>query len=299
MAEKNNALALAKQTQSGVLAQIQKFQSRGELTLPQNYSVENAMKSAWLMIQETIDRNKRPALEVCTQNSFANALLSMAVQGLNPDKKQCYFIVYGTKLLCQRSYFGAAAVAKRVNGNVVDFQAQPIYEGDDVQTEIRNGKTYIIKHTSAFGNIDKKKIIGAYCVVEQENEDNYAVIMGMDEIKDAWRKSQMNPLDDNGNIKPNSTHGQFTQEMAKKTVINRAAKNIINMSDDGNLIAQIAKQNDVDIALAESEQEIAENANNGPVIDAEFMTVEDSPQLSEPDENGEVTEATTEEEEGF
>lgn len=288
MAEKSTALQLAKQTQQGVLAQIQKFQSRGELTLPQNYSAENALKSAWLLIQETVDRNKKPALEVCTQNSFANALLSMVVQGLNPDKKQCYFIVYGNKLLCQRSYFGAEAVAKRVNSNVLDFQPQPIYEGDGVEIEIKDGKNYITKHTRSFGNIDKKKIEGAYCVVIQNDGDNYAVVMNMDEIKDAWRKSQMNPVMENGNIKPGSTHDQFTGEMAGKTVVNRAAKHIINKSDDGNLITRIAKQNDVDIAQAEAEQEISEHANKGAVIDADYMEITDPP-ATDP-ETGEVIE---------
>lgn len=275
MAEKNQALALAQKTQDGVMAKIRQFQERGELTLPANYSPENALKSAWLTIQETVDRNKKPALEVCTQNSFANALLTMVVQGLNPDKKQCYFIVYGNKLLCQRSYFGAASVAKRVNSNVLDFNPQPIYEGDNVEMEIRNGKTYITKHTRAFGDINKKAITGAYCVVEQADGDSYAVVMTMDEIKDAWKQSQMNPVTDKGDIKPGSTHEKFTGEMAGKTVINRAAKHIINMSDDGNLVASIAKQNDVDIAQAEAEAEIAENANKGAVIDAEFMEVHD------------------------
>lgn len=63
----------------------------------------------------------------------------------------------------------------------------------------------------------------------------------MEEIKAAWRKSRMNPVDDRGNIKPSSTHGQHTKDMAIKTVVNRACKYIINSSDDSSLVAESLK----------------------------------------------------------
>ncbi len=74
------------------------------------------MKSAWLILQAAVDKDKKPVLEVCSKNSIANALLDMVVQGLNPAKKQCYFIAYGNGLACQRSYFGTMAVTKQVAG---------------------------------------------------------------------------------------------------------------------------------------------------------------------------------------
>ena len=79
-----------------VLSKIKDFEEAGELKLPTNYSAANALKSAWLILQETKDRNDKPALVVCTKESVANALLDMVVQGLSPMKKQCYFIVYGS-----------------------------------------------------------------------------------------------------------------------------------------------------------------------------------------------------------
>ena len=269
------ALQLAQKTQESVLEKVKKFQERGELSFPANYSPENALKSAWLMIQQTEDRNHNPAIEVCTQVSIANAMLSMVVQGLNPDKKQCYYIVYGKTLTAQRSYFGSQVVAKTVNTNVVDFSAQPIYEGDTLEYDIRNGKKYITKHTQAFGNVDKKKITGAYCTVIQADGDNYSDIMTFEEIKKAWEKSPTRPFNDDGTLKPNSTHGQYTADMACKTVINHAAKHIINTSDDRNLVVQIARQNDEDNARAEAEAEIAENANKGAIIDVEGTIVDE------------------------
>src|SRR5690554_210800 len=89
-----------------VQGQIKQFESKGELTFPQNYNVENALKAAWLKLQGTVNKNGAPVLESCTQDSIANALMDMAVQGLTPAKDQGYFIAYGRQLVFQRSYFG-------------------------------------------------------------------------------------------------------------------------------------------------------------------------------------------------
>lgn len=96
-----------------VLARIEDFQKTGGMVLPKDYSVENHMKSAWLILQATTDRSGQQALAVCTKESIANALLDMVLQGLAVSKKQGYFIVYGNKLEFQRSYFGTVALAKR------------------------------------------------------------------------------------------------------------------------------------------------------------------------------------------
>lgn len=143
----SNQLAVRKETIDIVTARVREFQNKGELYFPSNYIPENALKSAWLTIQETEDKNKKPALEVCTKESIANALLSMVIQGLNPDKKQCYFIVYGNKLQLQRSYFGSMAVAKSVDIYIEDIYGMVIYGGDEFEYEISKGKKIVTKHT--------------------------------------------------------------------------------------------------------------------------------------------------------
>ena len=52
----------------------------------------------------------------------------------------------------------------------------------------------------------------------------------------------MSPVDNNGNIKTGSTHYEFMEEMAKKTVINRACKPIINSSSDAYLYQSVQRQ---------------------------------------------------------
>lgn len=272
--QKPNTQIAKKETIDIVTARVKQFQNNGELFFPANYSPENALKSAWLQLQEVQSKDYKPALQVCTKDSIANALLSMVVQGLNPDKKQCYFIVYGTKLQMQRSYFGSMAVTKAVNPDIDEIYADVVYEGDGFKYNKVRGRTVIAEHTQTIENVKKDKIIAAYCMVLYKSGKEESTIMTFEEIKQAWKQSKMNPVDEKGKLKVGGTHEKFTADMCKKTVINRACKPIINSSDDSNLLARYAKQTFSDIAEAEAEEEISENANM-EYIDVDVTEVED------------------------
>ena len=275
----SNNLALVKKDVVDVVGKkVQEFVSRGELHLPPNYSVENAMKSAWLILQNTVNKDKRPVLEVCSKDSIANALLDMAVQGLNPAKKQGYFIAYGKQLTFQRSYFGTMAVTKRVTG-AKEINAYVIYEGDEVEYELKNAKIVNLVHKQKFGNINKDKIAGAYATIIMPDENVYYEVMTMDEIRMAWKKSQMWGKDQDKERK-GSTHDEYRQEMAKKTVINRACKRFLNSSDDGSLLVQYINRADEVAAEAEIEAEIEENANQ-ELIDIEYEVEDETPAAEE------------------
>lgn len=150
-----------------VLTRIEEFQKTGGMVLPKDYSVENHMKSAWLILQATTDRSGQPALSVCTKESIANALLDMVLQGLAVSKKQGYFIVYGNKLEFKRSYFGTIALAKRTGGIKTEPVANVIYEGDEFVYSIdpKTARISIVKHEQKIDNIDNSKIKGAYALV--------------------------------------------------------------------------------------------------------------------------------------
>lgn len=250
----------SKEVVESVASRVRDFTSKGELVLPANYSAENSLKSAWLLLQETVDREKKPVLQSCTQASIANALLDMVVQGLNPAKKQMYFIAYGNKLMCQRSYFGTMALAKEMSG-VTDIWAEVVYQDDVFAYEIIRNRKCITTHTQKLKNIQPDKIIAAYCVIEfGDGRAPTTEIMTMEQIKKSWAKSKMSP------DSPNSTHSQYPDEMAKRTVINRACKPLINSSSDSNLFLESFNRVDEEQAEDEIVAEIAENANQ-EVID--------------------------------
>jgi len=277
-----NELALIKKDVVDVVGKkVQEFVARGELHLPPNYSVENAMKSAWLILQNTVDKDKRPVLQVCTRDSIANALLDMAVQGLNPAKKQGYFIAYGKQLVFQRSYFGTMAVTKRVAG-AKDIFAEVVYKGDEFEYTIKNGNKYITKHIQRIENVDPDNIVAAYCTIIFDDDRQFTDIMTWQEIQKAWSKSKMNP------DKDGSTHKEFAQEMARKTVINRACKRYLNSSDDGSLLMYHVNRADEVIAEAEVEAEIEENANQELIdIDADYELLDEGADTEESAEDTE------------
>lgn len=237
----------------------------GMLHLPPNYSAPNALRAAYLILQETVDRNKKPVLESCTRASIANSLLSMVVQGLDPNRNQAYFIAHGTQLTLRRSYFGTLALAKRLGG-VKDAYAEVIYEGDEFEFETERGRKKILKHKQTLESISKGKLIGAYVVVEFVDGREDAEVMPMSEIQKAWAKGGDN----------NPARREFPGEMAKRTVLNRALKRHINSSDDSHLglVLHYANRNETEAAHDEIEVEAREVANREVLVIEDERTID-------------------------
>lgn len=248
---------------------------RNQLHLPPNFSPENALKSAWLTMQATVDRSNQPVLKSCTRQSVVNALLDTVVQGLHPGKKQCYYIAYGEVLLCQRSYFGDMALVQRIipGSNVY---AEVIWAGDEIEYEIVRGQKKIIKHSQKLANVgDLSKVAGAYCVIEVPDQPDRVTIMTIDQIKSSWKKSKTYKGPESKTF-----HTEQPDQAALRTVIRRACKPIINSSDDQYLLLSI-QRNEIDAADAEIEEAAMLAADTG-VIDL------DPPESTE---GGEVPEA--------
>jgi recombination protein RecT len=188
----------------------------------------------------------------------------MVLQGLNPVKKQCDFLVYGNKLTLQREYHGTIALAKRY-ADVREPVANVIYEGDTFEYAIQpNGYKKVTKHEQALDNIDSNKIKGAYAtlIFNDPEREPYVEIMTMAEIRQAWMQ---------GATKGNSpAHKNFPGEMCKKTVISRACKLFISASDDSSLFDDDPQ----DDRTAAAKQAITENANK-EVITMDAVVVED------------------------
>ncbi len=271
--DNNRQIAKYENIADQVLNRIEKFQADGGITIPANYSVENNMKSAWLVLQATEDRNGNKALSVCTKESIANALFDMVLQGLSVSKRQGYFIVYGNKLEFQRSYFGTVALAKRTGGMTKEPVANVIYEGDDFAYSIdpETARIRIVKHEQRIENIDNNKIKAAYALVTMPDGETQVTIMSMQQIRAAWNQ---------GATKGNSpAHKNFAEEMAKKTVIGRACKMIINSSDDAWLYE--GKGDDMDTDVAGKQREAAVNTAKQTLNvseDADYEEVGSQPQ---------------------
>lgn len=208
-----------------VLDRVKQMQDTQDLSLPKNYNASNALNAAFLELQKVQDRNHRPALEVCSHDSIVKSLLDMTLQGLSPAKDQCYFIVYGKELQMQRSYFGTVAAVKRLDG-VKKVRAEVVHEKDDFEIGANEDMELVVKRfVPKFENQDNQ-IIGAFAMIKTDEGTDFTV-MTKKEIDQSWAQTRQ---------KNNKVQQNFSQEMAKRTVLNRAAKMFINTSDDSDLL---------------------------------------------------------------
>lgn len=250
--ENQNTTAVARtknDISAQVLAKVDSFQQSGELRLPKEYSVENALKSAYIILSDP----KNNLLEKCDKSSVAEALLKMVVYGVSPIKKQCYFIPYGNKLECSVSYAGNIAIAKRF-GNLKSIKGNAIFDGDTFEFEVdaATGRRKVLKHTQTLESVGNPKLKGAYAVYELNDGTIDVEVMNIVQIQAAWGQ---------GGSKGNSpAHKNFGDQMAIKTVINRACKLLISSSDDSSLYDPLDEQT-IDVSKENVEHEIKENAN--------------------------------------
>ena len=255
----------------GLSKQLQKKCEYG-LSFPDDYNVANALTGAYLVLKETTDKSGKPILETCSQVSIANALMDMCVLGLNVQRKQGYFIAYGGKCQFQRSYFGNITIARRFG--LKDIHAEVIYEGDNFVYHIEDGNKVLDKHEQSIANIDNDKIIGAYAVVIMQDGTKMLEVMNMNQIKQSWQQGY-------GYKEGSGTHSKFADQMAKKTVINRALKQIINTH--GDVFVQEADERTEDVDRMEQVEadvayEIAENSNKEEFIIDEPPAIEEKPE---------------------
>lgn len=285
----------AKQITSAVAERLDTLKDEG-LALPAHYNAQNALKAAYLRLQTVKDRQGRPALTVCTEPSIANALLDMAIQGLSPAKNQCYFIVYGNELQMQRSYFGTIAALKRLD-SIEDIDAQVIHQGDEFEIGAdETGHIIVTKFKPSFANLDKP-IKGAFAFIKLTNGRTAYTVMTKAQIDVSWSQSRN---------RQNKVQDKFSDEMAKRTVINRAAKMFINTSDDSDLLtgsinaateAEYEEPKDVTATITEEEssKQLLADFKKAQAAEKKSNTPQgpDKPVEAEKVEDGETIESET------
>ena len=266
----------------GLVSQLQTKEKYG-LTFPKDYNYQNELMGAYLILKDTQDNNKKCVLDSCSQASIANTLMDMVTLGVSMQKKQCYPVAYGGKLQCQISVYGNTCIARRYGLKTID--AMCIYEGDTFTYHIENARIVIDEHKQDFLHINKDKIIGAYAIVTMDDGSQYVELMNMDMIKQAWKQGYS--YKDSGS----GTHQKFADQMAMKTVKNRALKYIIRtygtqaVSDAYDNFEETEMD---DRVVMDVQHDISENANSEDfVVDAEVIDAVEPEQSAEPEHDGE------------
>lgn len=271
-----NLEVVKKDISAQVLSKIELFQKSGELRIPKDYSPENALKSAYLILSDP----KNNLLQKCNKESTANALLKMVVWGLSPLKKQCSFIPYGDKLECTIEYAGNIVLAKRFGG-LKWIKPNAIFDGDVFEFEVdaMTGRRKILKHEQTLDSIGSKTLKGAYAIYMMNDGTMDVEIMNISQIHSAWNQ---------GGAKGNSpAHKNFPDQMAQKTVVNRACKLLIRGSDDNVLYSDETDENETNPV----QREINENAN---IEDISFEDVSQNNESTDEDPQQQQEEAVEE-----
>lgn len=270
----------------GLVSQLQQKEKFG-LAFPKDYNYSNELMGAYLILKETTDANKKPVLESCSQVSIANTLMDMVTLGVSMQKKQCYPVAYGGKLQCQISVYGNTCIARRYGLKTID--AMCIYDGDEFKYHIENARIVIDSHTQDFMNINTDKIIGAYAIVTMADGSQYVELMNISMIKQAWKQGF--GYKENGS----GTHQKFTDQMAMKTVKNRALKYIIRTYGTqavSDAYDNVESTETDDRTVMDVEHDISENANSEEFqAEPEVAETVEEPKMAEPEKvAGEVVE---------
>lgn len=223
-----NATALKKKQEdvsTQVLGRVSEMEQAGALVLPKGYHAGNALKSAWLYLQNIEDRNHNKAIDTCTKASIANVLLEMVIRGEHP-MKHCYFIPYGNQLTFMEKYTGKLMRSKR-DTEIAEVNANVVREGEEfVYTVDKKGLLQLVSHKPTFQTMGKP-IVGAYAVVVNKDGSTHLEVMTMDMIQKAWNQGGFGDKD-----RQTGAHKNFTDQMCKKTVIARACKVALESSSD-------------------------------------------------------------------
>lgn len=230
-----------------VINNVTAMESGQNLKLPNNYDVSKAVNMAILAMKNSTSGDLTTK---ATPTSQTQAILDMVLQGLYPQQTQGYFILYGQQVKFQRSYFGTQAALKRLN-SIHGVRAVVVHGGDNFEIGFNDeGELVVENHTTKFENLDNE-IIGVYAIIDKSDGTKVYEVMTKKMIDASW-----------GQARTNNVQKKFPEEMAKRTVINRAAKNILNSSldEDVDLIGAINSSTEAETDYSRKEIEGTETA---------------------------------------
>lgn len=225
----------ASQIISQAIGQYSQMVENKVFDIPENYSYKNAIQQARYLLTKPAESGKNQGLsiiDVCTPQSILQAVMEMAQKGLNPDKKQCYFIPYGNTCTLSVSYQGNVALAKRNGQDIGEIYGYAVYKNDKFELDFDIAKgTYKIKtYVPNVNEWRKDDLIGAFAVITDKAGDvKYTEYMTMEQIRSAWSMGAAN-----GN---SPAHKKFPDQQAIKTVKSRAVKSFVNTADDSEIVS--------------------------------------------------------------
>jgi len=155
--------------------------------------------------------NNSPALKACNPASVIGCLLKSAQLGLEPDGGKLYLIPRGGECTVQIGYQGYIELARR-SGQIAAIEANLVYESDDFSIAYHLDSKF--EHRPNLRRATDDKVLGVYCYAKLTSGERLFTWMSHADVEHVRRTSSGN----------SSTWTKHWGEMAKKTVLKRAAK---------------------------------------------------------------------------
>ena len=185
------------------------------------------------------------------------------------------FIVYGSQLQYQESYFGKVLRVRRI---FPEWTPVPmlIHEGDSFEYAIdpNTGRKKVLKHEQKLENIDKP-ILGGYLYIPCADGGQDLYVMTAKEIAAAHSKSRGG----------GAVHKQFSTKMYSKTLVSSGCNYILNSTPSQSTVAD--NSDDPNAPEPTQEFDYAEEV-------VEVHELPDAPQYVET-ETGEIKDEPTQE----
>jgi recombination protein RecT len=167
-----------------------------------------------------------PDIGQCTKESVFNALMKCAQDGLIPDNREAAIVKYGQVATYMPMVYGLIK-RMRNSGEVKSVNAYIVYANDVFDYEIING-VQNFRHKPCL-EAERGEMILTYAVITLADGTPHVEVMMRADIEKARNA---------GKASQGPAWKNWYEEMAKKTVIHRAAKRVPTSSDVEKLLAR-------------------------------------------------------------
>jgi recombination protein RecT len=216
----NNQVAAAQPPSALVVRRdrLQKMESQFKFALPAHIPVERFLR----VINTALQNN--PDLLKCAEQSFFNACMKAAQDGLLPDGREAALAPYRSEGQLLAQYLPMiAGIRKKVrnSGVLADWNVQVVQEGDEFDYQL--GDNPFIHHKPAERGGRDRPVRFAYSIATYPDGTKSREVMNIDQLRDIQKKSKAKsgPWSD----------PVFFGEMCRKTVAKLHSKQLPMSTD--------------------------------------------------------------------
>lgn len=196
-----------------------KMESQFKMALPSHIPAERFIR----IVQTAVSTD--PGLMRADRTSLYSACMSLAQQGLLPDKREAALVLFGDKVTPMPMIAGLLKKIRN-SGELSSITAQIVYENDEFEYWVDADGEHLNHRPKVFGVRGKE--IGCYALAKTKDGAVYIEVMTVDQIESVRKVSK------SANNGPWA--GPFKHEMWKKTAIRRLSKRLPMSTDLENAI---------------------------------------------------------------